>query len=393
MALCFLLGSDAIFHYRMAFSFKNILGNITTQNESVLGIDIGASAIKLVQLKKKSGRVVLETYGEIALGPYAGIELGRATNLPIDRIKEALSDLIREANVTSKSVALSIPLSASLIRFVEMPDVGEKRMGEMIPIEARRYIPVPISEVSLDWWIVPKKEDRFQSPGEKKPDQKLGEENVKKVDVLLVAILNDALAKNRTICQELNFENPTFEIEIFSTTRAVLDQGIEPVMIFDMGAGTTKLYLVEHGIVKDSHIINRGSQEITLALAKSLGVPVARAEELKRTIGLSTDPANRAINETIVLSLDYIFAESNQVLLSFEQRYNKTISKVILSGGGAVMRGFAEAAKVHFQAEVFSADPFAKTLTPAFLAPTLKIVGPEFAVAVGLALHKLNQQN
>lgn len=376
----------------MDFSLKNIFS--LGANESVVGIDIGSSAIKVVQLKKKGGRAVLETYGEIALGPYAGIELGRATNLSIDRIKEALTDLLREANVTTKNAGLSIPLAASLITLVEMPDIGEKRMAEMIPIEARRYIPVPISEVSIDWWIIPHKENTFVSPEDNiKPKISLPEGVTKKVDVLLVAILNDALNKNRTITNELGLKNAFFEIELFSTTRASLDQGIEPVMILDMGAGSTKLYLVEHGIMKDSHIINRGSQEITLSLSKSLDMPVARAEEIKRTIGLSTDPSNKQVNETISLALDYIFTEANQVLLSFEKKYNRSISKVVLSGGGAVMRGFAEAAKVHFQADVTPADPFAKVVAPAFLAPTLKAVGPEFAVAVGLALRKLSMLN
>lgn len=384
----------------MAFSLKNSLKNVFKKNlsDSVVGIDIGTSAIKVVQLKKKGGRAILETYGEIALGPYAGIELGRATNLPIDRIKEALADLLREANVTTQNAGLSIPLSSSLITLVEMPDIGEKRMAEMIPIEARRYIPVPIAEVSLDWWIIPRKENTFVSPedhavsdGKAKANVKDG--TTKKVDVLLVAILNDALTKNRTISTELGLQDVFFEIELFSTTRASLDQGIEPIMILDMGAGSTKLYLVEHGIMKDSHIINRGSQEITLSLAKSLDMPIGRAEEIKRTVGLSTDPSNKEINEVISGGLDYIFTEANQVLLSFEKKYNRSITKVVLSGGGAVMRGFAEAAKVHFQSDIISADPFSKVVAPAFLAPTLKAVGPEFAVALGLALRKLSMLN
>lgn len=371
----------------MAFSFKNLFKS--GGGSSVVGIDIGSSAIKIVQLRKDGGRAILETYGEIALGPYGGLELGRATSLSIDRIKEALSDLMREANVTTKDAALAIPLSASLISLVEMPDLGEKRMAEMIPIEARRYIPVPVTEVSLDWWVIPKKEQNLKSPGDS--TNPADQTTTKKVDVLLVAILNDALTKNKTISEELLLENVFFEIEIFSTARAALEQGIEPEMILDMGASTTKLYLVEHGIIRDSHIINRGSQDITLSISKSLDIPVAKAEELKRTIGLSTNPADKSVNESISLTLDYIFSEANQVLLSFEKKYNHTINKVVLSGGGAIMKGFAEAAKVHFQSDVSAADPFSKTVSPAFLAPTLKAVGPEFAVAIGLALRKLSQ--
>ena len=368
----------------MDFSFKKLLSGIVGADKaggSVLGIDIGASAIKVVQLGKKNNRAILETYGEIALGPYAGLELGRATNLQPDKIKEALGDLLREANVTARNVGIAIPLSASLTSLVEMPDLGERRMAEMIPIEARRYIPVAISEVTLDWWIIPKEGGDLHSPGDKPKEGEVAkdpkdEKMVKKVNVLLVAILNDALAKNKTIVEALNLVNPTYEIELFSTTRSSLDQGIEPVMILDMGAGSTKLYLVEHGIIKDSHIINRGSQDITLAISESLGMPVEKAEETKRTIGLSTDPIHRQVSDSISFTLDYVFTEANQVLLSYEKKYNRTISKVVLCGGGAVMRGFIEAAKVHFQSDVVAADPFAKTVTPAFLADTLKIVGP-----------------
>ena len=63
------------------------------QSQSVLGVDIGSSSIKVVQLRKKGGKAVLETYGELALGPYAGTEIGRATNLPNDKLVEALRDL------------------------------------------------------------------------------------------------------------------------------------------------------------------------------------------------------------------------------------------------------------------------------------------------------------
>jgi len=386
----------------MAFSLKDFITGLfpgkTLPGGSVVGIDIGASAIKLVQLRKQGGRAILETYGEIALGPYSGTELGRATNLPPEKIVEALRDLLREANVTTKDVGIAIPLASSLTSLIELPDLGDKRMAEMIPIEARRYIPVAISEVTLDWWVIPKEDEMYASPGDRpKPKEAIqgrGEEKpIKKVKVLLVAILNDALAKNKKIVTDLDLKNPLYEIELFSTARASLDQGIEPVMIFDMGAGSTKLYLVEHGIIKDSHIINRGSQDITLSLSESLRIPVEKAEEMKRTVGLSTDPLYRQVNDSISLTLDYVFSEANQMLLSYEKKYNRSISKVLLCGGGAVMRGFAEAAKVHFQSEVIPADPFGKTIAPAFLSPTLKQVGPEFAVAVGIALRKLMNDN
>ncbi len=369
-------------------NFKNLLESVGLSSDknsgSVVGIDFGSSAIKLVQLKKKKGQAVLETYGEIALGPYAGTEIGRATNLPVEKRIEALRDLMREANVTTKNAGLSIPLSATLLSLIQVPTVDEKRMAEMIPIEARRYIPVHISDVTLDWWVIPKAENIFNSPG---GSGETRQEN--KSEVLLVAILNEAIKRNHDIVKGLSLEDVFYEIEIFSAVRAALDHGIEPVMVLDMGAGSTKLYLVEHGIVKDSHIINRGSQDVTLALSSALSIKVKEAEEIKRTIGLSTAPEHKQVSETISLVLGHIFSEASSILLNFEKRTNTPLSKVVLTGGGAVLKGFADAAQVHFKTDTIPAEPFSKVVSPAFLGDILKMIGPEFAVAVGIALRKL----
>lgn len=363
------------------------IGFFEKTSQSVVGIDFGSSAIKLVQLKKKGGHAVLETYGELALGPYAGIEIGRATNLPIEKRIEALTDLMRESNVTTKNAGLSIPLSATLLSLIQVPTLDERRMAEMVPIEARRYIPVSISEVTLDWWVIPRTQEVFSAPEgmENHPQE------TNKSDVLLVAILNEALERNKQIVRGVGLDNVFYEIEIFATVRASLDQGIQPVMVLDMGAASTKLYLVEHGIVKDSHIINRGSQDITLALASTLGIPVAQAEETKRTIGLSTAPEHKQVSESISVVLGHIFSEANRVMLSFEKKTNKPLSKVVLTGGGAVLKGFTDAAQVHFKTEVVSAQPFEKVTFPAFLGDILKSIGPEFAVAMGIGLRKLSQ--
>src|SRR3989344_8649489 len=104
--------------------------------ESAVGIDIGSAFIKVVQIKSKAGKAILETYGEIALGPYAGGEIGQATNLPPEKIAEALTDLFREAGVTTKNAALSISLKSSLLSLIEVPTADGKKLNEIVPIAA-----------------------------------------------------------------------------------------------------------------------------------------------------------------------------------------------------------------------------------------------------------------
>src|SRR6185437_14973534 len=132
-----------------AFSLSSLF---KTEVKSVLGVDIGTSSIKVVQLRREKGRVILETYGAIALGPYAGVEIGRATSLPAEKITEALKDVIREANVTTTDAAISIPYSSSLVSIIKLPKEVEKELATVMPIEARKYIPVTINEVKLDWF-------------------------------------------------------------------------------------------------------------------------------------------------------------------------------------------------------------------------------------------------
>ena len=358
--------------------------NLFKKEKSVLGIDIGSSAIKIVQIKKKHGRAVLETYGELALGPYAGIEMGRATSLPTEKTIEAVKDIIREAKVSTMNCGAVLPLSSSLISFISIPPVADKQIADVVSLEARKYIPVPLSEVMLDYSIIPK-EESYVTEEENTKTEKQGK------DVLVVAIHNEYINQYQSIMQGTGLVPSFYEIEIFSAIRSVIEQGVGTTMIIDFGARAAKLYIVERGILRSSHIINKGSQDITLALSKALSISIVEAENMKRMYGLKGGPEYKELTEIITVNLDYIFYEANATLLNYQRKSSKNISKVILTGGGAILKGFTDIAKISFQTEVIYADPFGKLETPAFLAEEFAQAGPEFAVAIGAALRALSE--
>jgi type IV pilus assembly protein PilM len=209
--------------------------------------------------------------------------------------------------------------------------------------------------------------------------------------VLVVAIHNEAVNTYQGVIDKLGLQTSFFEIELFSSIRAVVEQGVQAHMILDMGARTTKLYIVERGLLRTSHVINRGSQDITLAISKAMSLTPDESENLKRIYGLEGGMEHKDIAEIISLTLDYVFYEANRVLLNFQRQYNKNVTSVILTGGGVLLRGFAELAKASFQTDVVYADPFSKLETPAVLAQQLRVAGPEFAVAIGVALRRLNE--
>lgn len=359
--------------------------------ESAIGIDIGSSSIKVIQLRKTKGAAILETYGEMALGPYADFQIGQATQLSEGKLVDAVADIIREANVTAKTGAFSIPLASSIISVIEVPDVSEAKLKEMIPIEARRYIPVPVTEVSLDWQILHEepKEGVYGDDATRQKKPTLGPKNLK---ILIAAIHNETLSRYRNLSAKLELDLRFLEIEIFSTIRTLAANIHSTMLIVDIGAGTTKLSLVDNGIVYASHIINRGSQDITFTLAKSLGITFMRAEEMKREEGISgAEMEKNGAGKVGVLVVNEIFSQANKMLFDFEKRYNKTMDSVVLSGGGALLKGMTEIAQKSFDVPVIYADPFALVKSPAFLAPILTEAGPNFAVAVGLALRALEE--
>lgn len=377
--------------------FKNIGAALFSKSkESVFGLDIGSSFLKIVQLKREKGRAVLETYGELALGPYAGLSLGQATRLPQETTIAAIRDLMTESRVTAKTGGLSIPLGASLLTVMEMPNFPEKQLAQMVPIEARKYIPVPISEVTLDYWIIPKDPTSSTSRTMAEPPKVAGENTrpKSKVDVMVVAIHNETLAAYRDIANTLSIRDPFYELEVFSTARSTFGRGHAPVMIFDLGAGSTKISIVEFGVIRTQHIVNRGSQNITQALSTSLGVSLDRAEQLKREVGLlPKDEREKKIADSARLTLQSILSDANRVLLNYERKYNQTVGKVVLVGGGVLLKGFVDFAQESLSTEVEFADPFNKTQTPAFLEETLQGAGPEFATAIGLALRRLQEMD
>lgn len=362
----------------MAFSLPDFSKLFKQESKSALGVDIGTSSIKVVQLRREKGRVILETYGAIALGPYANTEIGRATALEAGKIAEALKDVVREANVTTKDASVSIPYSSSLVSIIKLPQAVEKTLASAVPIEARKYIPVPIQEVNLDWFVI-----AGGQGSAKTADGKL--------EILLVAIHNDTIAKFRSIMSEADLQTAFYEIEVFSATRAALEHGLAPVAVVDMGAATTKFYVVERGLIRESHIISSGAQDLTLALSRSLNISVAQAEERKRKVGLSQAPEHAGLRQSLELTLGPLVAEIARTAQAWEARNNQALSAVVLTGGGATLKGLKEFMQDKVQNEIRLADPFAKTQAPAFLEPVLKEAGPEFCVAVGLALRRLQE--
>jgi type IV pilus assembly protein PilM len=369
-------------------SIKSALSGIFGKagDNRVVGLDIGTSSIKVVELKQEGGRVILDTYGALALGQYnEGGFIGQVTNLSVEVLTKAVIDVLKETNITSTNVVLGIPSVSCIIFILQLPtEIEEKNLPVVIPSEAKKFIPVPLTDVSLDWYVLPRRED---SGSETRVLSESGDAAT--MSVLVVATLNETLTKYTDVTQKAGLPVDSLEIEVFSHIRSIMTRELFPVLIIDIGASKTKLTIVEHGIVETFRLVNKGSQDITLAISHGLEVSFEQAEHLKKENGLAPSAEYPHLLDAIKVQMASIFQEANSAILGYEKRYNKNIGKIIFTGGGAMTRGLLEYAKQSFAAELTIADPFAKVEAPVFLGGVLKNTGPEFSVAIGLALKKI----
>ena len=340
----------------------------TPAKSGVLGIDIGSSTIKIVQLHDVKGVPTLETYGELQLGPYEGIDLGRNTHLHPQKTIEALVDILREAGATSKDASFALSYNSSFTTTISVPTIDQTKIGQMIPVEARKYIPVSLNKVSLDWFPLTLNEEE------------------KKTTVLISAIYTEALTRYESIMRGSGLTPIGSEIEMFSSIRATLSPKDGVVVILDCGALSTRMYIIKRGIVGKTHSVLLSGVELTHALEEALQIEFKDAEDLKREVGLYGKEDDSRIQKALIPVLERGLRELHTVMRRYEESESVSVEKIVLCGSGALLLGLSEYIQDMFSRPVSVATPFSKVAYPAFLEDTLSLTGPSFTIAVGVAL-------
>jgi len=359
------------------------LGSLFSGKEkSVVGIDVGSSSIKIVELKEERGKIVLATYGEVATGPAFEAPIGSPNLFDPDPLAEILRNVLTEANVETRRAGVALQSSASLMFTLSLPASAMKSLDGVIPLEARQYIPVPLSEVVLNWSVVP---DHIQHRYEGEEMTAEMTENAER-EVLIAATRNDVLGNYTNLMGQAELKVGHYELEIFSALRSTLDRELVPLILIDLGAQQTRVAVVHYGVVMQFRTINRGGWYITQNLARSLGVSLQKAEELKRSVGLIGDVPD--VVQGVELAMMQIIQDIKNTIQEFQSKYRVVVDRGYLIGGVARTLGLSELMNRELGIDIYTSDPFAKVENPEFLDPVLGSIGPEFAVAAGVALHE-----
>ncbi len=355
--------------------------------KTCLGIDVGTSSIKVVQLKRSEGRYKLETYGE--LQTYGYLERlndpfqTRSLQLLESQVIEMLRKILKEAGVTTKKAVVSIPVFSSFISVIDLSPMPEKELSRALVFEAKRYIPISLSEVKVDWQII-EKQPVVSSEGS-------GKKGLFRFRVLLVAVPKEVITKYLRIGQALGLEILALELENFSYIRSLVGNDLSAACVLDFGARSTSFTIVDKGFIQMSHSLDTAGTELTKALSYSMGVDFRRAELYKRERGLNHQEleAGGEIKEVILTIIDRIVLEVSRVINSYEAKIKRKITKMILSGGSGNLVGLEEYLENKLRIDVMLGSPWARVMYPPLLGPTLKEIASKFAVAVGLAMREI----
>lgn len=345
----------------------------------IVGVDIGASSAKVVELKEEGGRAILKTYGELRTAGYLKkVDHERAMGGGFLRFLDTdigamVSDVMREAGVETKRAVFSIPSVSSFITLIDMPRLKERELADAVPFEAKKHIPIPTAEVSLGWEVVDEGDPAI-------------------VRVLLVAVPHEVTEKYKRIADYAKLELRALEIENFALIRALVPHERRTSVVVNIGDHSTNISIVREGILRLTHNIDRGAAEITRVLAQGLSVSEERAEHFKKTIGLSDRPEEQEVSSIIASLVDTLLHETSRIVNTYNRSNKDRVDLMILAGGGANLRGLLDYSVKLFGFEVVLGNPFAKVVYPAFMQPTLKELGPSFGVAVGLALREITSR-
>jgi type IV pilus assembly protein PilM len=362
-------GDDGKMGKTMAFDFGKLTAAFHAKPKvAVIGLDIGTSAIKVVQLNHTRGVPTLETYGELQLGPYDNADIGRTTNLTVVKLIEALVDILRESSVSATQVALAQSYSSSFNTIISIPRVDPDQVGASLPIEAKKYVPVPLNEVELSWL-----------PAAPSADPKY-------MNILLMASHVDAMNRYQSVLSGASLTPVVRETEILSLIRSVLTPEDTRSVIIDLGAQSTRLFAVASGLPTFTHSVLLSGAGVTKAIAKNRNCSFKEAEELKRQVGLAGLPEVPELQKVIVGEYERGLRELHKALVRHEEGGAEPAERIILTGSGALTYGLRGYIEEMFMRPTVVADPFAKVAYPAFLEDTLKEAGPAFAGAIGAGL-------
>lgn len=345
--------------------------NSFAEKNRAFGLDVSANSIKVALLEKTKNTLILQGYGQAVLPK--GVIINNAI-IDAKTFYFVLNQLLEKpqfGEINTNRVVASLPEAKSFVRVIQIPLMTDAEAENAVPFEAENFIPMPIDQVYLDW-------------------QKIGVVG-EKTNVLIVASPKETVDKYLDILDKANLKPVAFEVESQSCCRAVISkENKETALIADIQGSRSGLIMVEDGFLQFTSSIPIAGSAFTESVARALGVSSAKAEEIKKKVGISNTAQYPNIRNALLPVLASFSAEIKNILKFHSEHSEKPVNKIILSGGSAKLKNIADFLQSELRdcgdLKVELANPWAnfKVGGELLLETTQSL---EFTTAIGLALR------
>lgn len=343
--------------------------------DNFLGLDIGSKNIKVVELKKTSNGLILQSFGSIETPHGASKSESQAD---LEEIASAIRKLMKDIKVTTNKVVVGLPESVVFTRVVQLPMMSDQELKTAMRWEAEQFIPIPLKDVKYDYEVM------------RRPTKEMKEKK-EKMNVFFVAVPNTTIDRYLKIMKAASLEPLAFETELIALVRSLSPQkaACPTTLIINIGAETTDLCIVSKGDIAFTRSISSGGNALSKAIAQELGFEITQAEEYKKTYGLLENELEGKIQEIIKPIFDVIVGEIERGVLFYQTHHpTDTVKRIILCGGTAKLPGIVMYLAGALDLEVQLGDPWNNVKKGSVeLTKKLEDQAPFYAVAVGLAMR------
>ncbi|HEY8154271.1 MAG TPA: type IV pilus assembly protein PilM [Myxococcota bacterium] len=349
-------------------------------SKSVVGLDIGSSSVKAVELSRR-GRSKEFELTHLGVAPMPAEAIVQGAFLNSSAIVEGIREAIEKAKIRTKNVAAAVSGHSVIVKKVSLPAMTRDELDEQIRWEAEQYIPFDVNEVNLDFQILN------------------GGGGEGQMEVLLVAAKKDLVDDYVQVIREAGLIPAAIDVAAFAVENAFeANYEVRPdevVALVNIGAQVVNINIISNGAPAFTRDITTAGNQYTEEIQKALSISFEEAERIKlggrrsessqEVVPQEVEQAMRSVTETVIgeisRSLDFFSATSA----------DSRIERIVLCGGGASVAGLQAGFQARSGGKVEIMDPLARMIPSSrFEAEYLDEVAPSLGVGVGLALRRMD---
>jgi len=337
-----------------------------SSNNDFVAIEIGNTAIRLVQLRQKGNNYTLISFGSAQLPA----KLAQSdSKLDMQKIAIIVQQLVKSSKVSTKNVSSALSASQVFSFIAKMPPMSHSELENAVRYQAEQNIPLKIDEVRIDWQII------RENP------------NTHETAVMVVSAPNKNASRVLELFTMADMTVIYLETNSIAVSRSLSRQNDPIIMIVDIGAASTEITIVENSVVSHVRSIPAAGYAMTRALTQGLGLDATQAEQFKLKFGMSQDKLEGQVYRTVKPLVGNITDEIRRSMKYYFEQFGSNVQKIVLTGGGSRMPLLADYIKNTLNIEVSYGNPWERITAQPEVISKLSEIAPEFATVVGLAMR------